>query len=111
MHNRFEVVDEDLLRLVSICNHLVDLKIKAFMDVFNVGRLLRMRLEQRSILNKITVRKQTEFDSGLKLRDKNFINDPIQFTLKVKIYSLRINVAKQENDLKEVLSFYKRQFS
>lgn len=111
MHNRFEVVDKELLRLVSICKHLVDLKIKAFMDVFTVGRLLRTRLKQRSLLNKITVRKQTEFGSGLKLKDKhNFINDPIEFTSKMKIYSLRINVTKQEDNLKEALSFYEQQF-
>ncbi|XP_037544240.1 F-box only protein 39-like [Nematolebias whitei] len=80
--NRFELVDEELLRLVSMCKRLVDLKVRAFMDVFTVGRLLGMRLKQRSLLNKI----------------------------KVKIYSQRINITEQEDDLKKVLSFYKQQF-
>ncbi|CAG5873681.1 unnamed protein product [Menidia menidia] len=78
LSNCRESVDDELLELVDVCEHLVDLRIWAFIDIFTVGRLLHIRLKKRVLLNKI----------------------------KLRIYSMGDNLEELEDQLEEMLSSY-----
>lgn len=54
--NFSESLDEELLELVKVCECLEQLTVWAFLEVSTVERLLHIRLTQKSLLNKISVR-------------------------------------------------------
>ncbi|XP_022618399.1 F-box only protein 39 [Seriola dumerili] len=76
LSNCNESLDEELLELVQVCERLEQLRIWAFLEIRTVGRLLHIRLTQRSLLNKIRVR----------------------------VYSVNDNTEEQEDQLGEILS-------
>ncbi|XP_070773766.1 F-box only protein 39-like [Enoplosus armatus] len=54
--NCSESLDEELLELVKVCEHLEQLRVWAFLEIRTVERLLHIRLTQRRLLNMIRVR-------------------------------------------------------
>uniref|UniRef100_A0A3B4TF20 F-box protein 39 n=1 Tax=Seriola dumerili TaxID=41447 RepID=A0A3B4TF20_SERDU len=61
LSNCNESLDEELLELVQVCERLEQLRIWAFLEIRTVGRLLHIRLTQRSLLNKIRVRNKDQY--------------------------------------------------
>uniref|UniRef100_A0A3B4XZ37 F-box protein 39 n=1 Tax=Seriola lalandi dorsalis TaxID=1841481 RepID=A0A3B4XZ37_SERLL len=61
LSNCNESLDEELLELVQVCERLEQLRIWAFLEIRTVGRLLHIRLTQRTLLNKIRVRNKDQF--------------------------------------------------
>lgn len=59
LSNCNEPLDVELLELVKVCERLELLRLWAFLEVITVERLLNIRLTQRSLLNKIRVRKRS----------------------------------------------------
>uniref|UniRef100_A0A665XCM2 F-box domain-containing protein n=1 Tax=Echeneis naucrates TaxID=173247 RepID=A0A665XCM2_ECHNA len=57
LSNCNESLDEELLGLAKVCERLEQLRIWAFLEIGTVKELLNIRLRQRSLLNKIRVRK------------------------------------------------------
>ncbi|XP_041864740.1 F-box only protein 39-like [Melanotaenia boesemani] len=82
LSNCSESLDEELLELVNVCEHLVDLRVWAFLEILTVGRLLQIRLNKKLLLNKI----------------------------KVRIYTMNDNKEEQEDQLEEMLYAYQQNF-
>ncbi|XP_034746818.1 F-box only protein 39-like [Etheostoma cragini] len=78
LSNCNESLDEELLELVKVCEHLEQLRIWAFLEISTVQRLLHFRLTKKSSLNQIRVR----------------------------VYSINEETKEQEDQLKELLSSY-----
>ncbi|KAM7398048.1 hypothetical protein PAMA_006084 [Pampus argenteus] len=76
LSNCRERLDVELLELVKVCEGLEVLGVWAFLEVSTIERLLHIRLTQRTLLNKISVR----------------------------IYSVDINTEEQEDQLEQILS-------
>ncbi|XP_047463370.1 F-box only protein 39-like [Mugil cephalus] len=70
LSNISESLDEELLELVKVCVRLERLKLGAFLNIGTVGRLLHIRLTQRTSLNKIRLRIYAQSDNAKELADQ-----------------------------------------
>lgn len=60
LSNCSEPLDEELLKLVKVCNRLEQIRVWAFLEISTVEKLLQIRLTEKTLLNKIRVREKKQ---------------------------------------------------
>lgn len=105
--NCSESLDEELLELVKMCEQLVRLGIWAFLEIRTVGRLLNIRLNHRSSLNKIKVRSNGHLNLHTQQRYTCIHEHALGLLVsQVGIYTMNEDTREQEEELEEVMLSY-----